>query len=87
MNISLYYRPQCPYCQKVINAFNDELEQINPVNINHDRPQQIKLLQGGGKLQVPALLIEEKGNEVWLYESDAIINWLRYYFKKAKAAA
>lgn len=34
------------------------------------------LLKGGGKTQVPCLLIETDGKRQWLYESDDIVHYL-----------
>lgn len=42
-----------------------------------DAKHHLALLKGGGKGQVPCLRIESQGNIEWMYESDAIINYLR----------
>jgi len=38
------------------------------------------LLQGGGKIKVPCLRIEENGKVEWLYESSDIIRYLEKRF-------
>lgn len=41
-----------------------------------DRQHATELMHGGGKTQVPCLLIQdESGNAQWMYESDDIINY------------
>ena len=34
------------------------------------------LVKGGGKSQVPCLLIENNGKQQWMYESDDIVGYL-----------
>ena len=70
--LTLFYRPMCPYCQKVIhyieqNNISLELKDVSGNSENHQ-----ELLTIGGKTQVPCLNIDEKA----LYESDDIIQWL-----------
>ena len=42
-----------------------------------DAKHHLELLEGGGKGQVPCLRIKSQGKIEWMYESDAIINYLR----------
>jgi glutathione S-transferase len=41
-----------------------------------DVKRHLELLKGGGKGQVPCLRIESQGQTEWMFESDAIINYL-----------
>ena len=47
----------------------------------NDPQHRAALLQGGGKIKVPCLKItDEGGDSQWLYESTAIIQYLRQRF-------
>lgn len=68
----LYYKPLCPYCQKVLEFINSNKLKISLKNIEDHSEAQDELLHLGGKKQVPCLFIDGKP----LYESQAIIDWL-----------
>lgn len=77
MKLELYYKPECPFCQKVLNYMMDncqikdvELVDIKEGNNNED------LIKRGGKDQVPCLFIDGKP----LYESDDIIKYFKENF-------
>lgn len=77
MKLELYYKVECPYCQKVLNYMMDncqikdvELVDIKEGNNNED------LIKRGGKDQVPCLFIDGKP----LYESDDIIKYFKENF-------
>lgn len=77
MKLELYYKAECPYCQKVLNYMMDncqikdvELVDIKEGNNNGD------LIKRGGKDQVPCLFIDGKA----LYESDDIIKYFKENF-------
>lgn len=76
-NLSLYQFEACPFCVKVRralrrNGLNIELRDARKVELHRD-----ELLQGGGKVKVPCLRIDEGEGEVrWMYESSDIINYL-----------
>ncbi len=73
-NLVLYYYPTCPYCKKVIRLIDKHnLENIELKNINQDQKAESKLIEVGGKRQVPCLFIDGEP----LYESNDIINWLK----------
>ena len=70
-NHTLYYRKDCPYCQKVLrymekNKINLDKRDINQPGVQND------LVRIGGKKQVPCLVINGKA----LYESDDIVAYL-----------
>ncbi|MDR2715092.1 MAG: glutathione S-transferase N-terminal domain-containing protein [Coriobacteriales bacterium] len=70
--LTLYYKPTCPYCQKVlrfIEAAGIEVE-LADIAVAENRE---RLIEVGGKVQVPCLFI----NDTALYESDDIIAYLR----------
>lgn len=77
MKLELYYKADCPFCQKVLNYMMDncqikdvELVDIKEGNNNED------LIKRGGKDQVPCLFIDGKA----LYESDDIIKYFKENF-------
>lgn len=69
----LYYKPTCPYCQKVLDYLDEIGKEIPLKNINDDSKAKDELLHLGGKAQVPCLFIDGKP----LYESSDIIDWLK----------
>jgi glutaredoxin 3 len=76
-HLTLYIRPQCPYCIKVVNFLHEHKIDIPLVNINQDKKGYKKLITVGGKSQVPCLFINGKPH----YESAWIINWLKTHQK------
>lgn len=71
---TLYYKPTCPYCVKVLdfakeNNIEFELKDINESGVGEE------LVARGGKRMVPYLIDEEAGKE--MYESMDIIEYLR----------
>jgi glutaredoxin len=73
-DLTLYYYPTCPYCRKVTKFIDkNNLEEVDLKNINQDQEAEAKLIEIGGKRQVPCLFIDDEP----LYESDDIINWLK----------
>ncbi len=77
----LYQFRTCPFCIKVRKEIARLSLNIELRDAQHDATHCAELEQGGGKLQVPCLRIEDAQGQVrWLYESDAIIAWLRQQF-------
>lgn len=77
-DLQLYYRPTCPYCQKVLRhmqAYNIELPLHDISSSEEDRTY---LLEHGGRQQVPCLFIDGEA----LYESDDIIDYLKTVFSE-----
>ena len=77
--LALYQFHACPFCIKTRRA----LHRLNvPVTL-HDvkkSPMRERLLEGGGRVKVPCLHIEEAGQSRWLYESNEIIAYLEQRF-------
>lgn len=69
----LYVGTICPFCKKVENFLNEENIELEIVNIEKDRDAMQKLIEEGGKRQVPCLFHDGK----YLYESDDIIEFLK----------
>ena len=63
----------CSYCQKVKKFMADNKIVLPLKEINEPPENREELIKIGGKGQVPCLVIDGKA----LYESDAIIAWLK----------
>ncbi|MDO5044575.1 MAG: glutathione S-transferase N-terminal domain-containing protein [Coriobacteriia bacterium] len=73
-DLKLYYKPTCPFSQKVLRYLEDSGVQLELRNTLEGNNQQ-ELIEAGGKKQVPCLLINGEA----LYESDDIIKYLKEY--------
>lgn len=72
--LELFKFDTCPFCRKVINEINAQgRSDIIYRDIHKEDESLKKLLEVGGKNQVPCLFIDGKP----LYESDDIIAYLR----------
>ncbi len=69
---TLYTSNYCFFCHKVENFCNSNNITLQKVDINEDPVHVKKLIEIGGKRQVPCLVHDNKP----LYESDDIIQWL-----------
>jgi glutaredoxin len=74
--LTLFQFNACPFCVKTRRS----LRRLNvPVALrdakNNEADRQA-LLEGGGRVKVPCLRIEEDGKTTWMYESSAIIDYL-----------
>lgn len=74
----LYYKPTCPFCQKVFNFMKTKGISLPLRNVDEHLEGRKELIEIGGKAQVPCLLIDGKA----LYESDDIVAWLKENVKK-----
>lgn len=83
-NLALYHFPTCPFCIKVRRTLRRLSLDVELRDARHDDAHRAALLAGGGKPQVPCLLITgDDGQQTWLYESDAINAWLTREFGAA----
>ncbi|MDQ1299742.1 MAG: hypothetical protein QG636_410 [Patescibacteria group bacterium] len=73
----LYTRPGCPYCAKVLIAAKELNISFDERNTNNPSVTA-ELVARGGKQQVPYLVDEERGIE--MYESNDIIAHLHATF-------
>ena len=74
MSYTLYFRPGCPFCAKVLEVSEELGVEFVMKNI-YDEGISEELVARGGKAQVPYFVDEEKNVE--MYESDDIIAYLR----------
>lgn len=74
MKLELFKRDTCPYCVKV-QMLIEELgveDQVEQLDITRDADARRRLVEVGGKQQVPCLFIDGEP----LYESRDIMNWI-----------
>ncbi|MFT6300352.1 MAG: glutaredoxin [Saprospiraceae bacterium] len=75
--LTLFQYAACPFCVKVrrvIKRCNLPIKLVDPRKCDNSREA---LMQGGGKLKVPCLKIEDGDKEaLWMYESSIISSYL-----------
>ena len=82
--LALYHYPTCPFCLKTRRVIQRLSLKIELRDAQHDATHRAALIAGGGKPQVPCLLItDDLGKQTWMYESDAINAWLNREFGAA----
>ena len=80
-NLILYQFNTCPFCIKVKRNNKRLSLKIETRDAQHNPIHRQELLQGGGQIKVPCLkIIDEKGNDSWLYESNKILQYLQGRF-------
>ncbi|MHB1143333.1 MAG: glutaredoxin family protein [Thiobacillus sp.] len=82
--LALYHFPTCPFCLKTRRTLRRLSLDVELRNAQHDDAHRAALIAGGGKPQVPCLLIADADSrQTWLYESDAIAAYLNREFGAA----
>ena len=80
-NLTLYHYPSCPFCVRVrrhMKRLNLPIRLIDP---RRDTQAMQRLVEEGGRQQVPCLQITTAdGQSTWLYESADINNYLDQMF-------
>ncbi|WP_291230993.1 glutaredoxin [Dokdonella sp.] len=85
--LALYHFPTCPFCLKSRRVMKRLSLNIELRDARNNETHRAALVAGGGKPQVPCLLItDDEGKETWLYESDAINAYFNREFGDAAAA-
>lgn len=85
--LALYQFPACPFCIKTRRAIRRLSLKIELRNAQPEGEHRTELLEGGGKVQVPCLRIRNtEGQEEWMYESRAIIDYLEARFRPTQTA-
>lgn len=83
----LYHFPTCPFCLKSRRIMRRLSLNIELRNARSNETHRAALIAGGGKPQVPCLLItDDNGQQTWLYESDAINTYFNREFADAATA-
>jgi len=73
---SLYQFYACPFCVKTRRALHRLNLNIELRDINKEQKHRADLQEGGGRVKVPCLRIENNGKIEWMYESNDIIEYL-----------
>lgn len=77
----LYHFSTCPFCIKVRREMARLSLPIALRDAQYNPEHRDDLLQGGGKIQTPCLMIaDDKGSIQWMYESNGIIQYLQQRF-------
>jgi len=80
-NLALYHYPTCPFCLRTRRKIQRLSLNIELRDAQHDAVHRAALIAGGGKPQVPCLLITDaQGTPTWLYESGDINAYLAREF-------
>jgi glutaredoxin len=83
-NIVLYQYRTCPFCIKVRQEIRRLSLNIERLDAQQEGRNRDDLVRGGGQAKVPCLKIaDQAGDSEWLYESGAIIEYLRGHFANA----
>jgi len=78
--LALYQFHACPFCVKTRRALHKLNLPVPLRDAKNDPTHRQTLLEQGGKIKVPCLRIEENGQVTWMYESNAIIDYLNTRF-------
>lgn len=83
-NLALYQFKTCPFCIKVRQEMRRLSLPIEQRDAQHNAAHRSELQQGGGSVKVPCLKITDAaGQSQWLYDSAAIVAYLRGRFSVA----
>lgn len=83
--LTLYYKPSCPFCQRVLQIADNLGVSFDLQDIEADESARLALIEHGGKQQVPYLVDEAKGTA--MYESSDIIEYIRTNYAGTPVAA
>ncbi len=83
--LTLFYRPTCPFCQRVLQMAENLNVTLDLKDISEDADAAEELVAKGGKTQVPFLVDTDR--DVMMYESSDIIDYLREHGGKKEAVA
>lgn len=85
-HLALYQFRTCPFCIKVRRTIKRLSLNIETRDAQRPGPDREQLLQQGGRVKVPCLRIRDEQGERWLYESNAIIEYLEQRYDSQRAA-
>lgn len=84
--LTLYQFHACPFCVKTRRALHRLNVPVALKDAKNNLQDRQELLELGGKIKVPCLRIEEGDSVTWMYESNAIIDWLDSRFAAPAAS-
>lgn len=73
--LTLFVKPFCQYCRKVLAYAEKNDLAMEILDITKDPEKAKRLIELGGKRQVPFLIDHEK--DLWMYESADILEHLK----------
>jgi len=77
MKYALYYYDACPFCQRVLQSLPGVKVEVEKRNIMQNRAFREQQFNATGRSTVPCLLIDNDGEETWMFESGDIIRYLQ----------
>jgi glutaredoxin len=82
-DITLYEYKTCPFCIKVRQEIRRLSLTVERRDAQKEGANRSDLFSGGGQAKVPCLKItDQAGRNQWLYESGAIVDYLRGRFSQ-----
>ena len=82
-DLSLFHFESCRFCLKVRSVLRKLDLDIDLKDAELPENRDV-LLAGGGKVQVPCLLIQAGASQQWMYESSDIIDYLEKRYQRFK---
>lgn len=79
-SLSLYQFYACPFCVRTRRAMHRLNIPIETRDAKSGSPHRQELEQGGGRIKVPCLRIDNGTESTWMYESADIIRYLEDRF-------
>jgi glutaredoxin len=80
-SLVLYQFSTCPFCIKVRQEMRRLSLPVARLDVQHNLSHRAELQSGGGAYKVPCLKVTDaSGSSQWIYESGAIIAYLRERF-------
>jgi len=77
--LTLFYKPTCPFCQRVLGEAEGMGLTMNLRDISSDTVALEALIEKGGKKMVPFLEDTDRG--ITMYESGDIVAYLTEHYK------
>ncbi len=77
--LTLYFKPTCPFCQRVLGEAEDLGVKFDLKDISADPALANELIERGGKRMVPYLVDSDRN--VGMYESGDIVTYLQEHYK------
>lgn len=77
MHHALYYHNTCPFCIRVLAALPSVKVDVEKRNVRQNPEFGQQQQAATGRTTVPCLLIEDAGEEKWMYESSDILEYLK----------
>ena len=79
-DLAVYQFPTCPFCIKVRKELHRLALPVELRDARNDPDHRAALESGGGRVKVPCLRVPDGDDVRWIYDSDAIVGYLRERF-------